>query len=65
MSWNVYATCDGCGAASRTWHNRSGLWRMLSRAGWAKSSNDRTYCPAYRVVAERENRKLREKQRGE
>ena len=60
MSWNVYATCDGCGADSRTWHNRSGLWRILSRGGWTKSSRNRTYCPECRAVAKRENARLRE-----
>lgn len=31
MSWNVYATCDGCGRKSGGRWNRSGLWRIPRR----------------------------------
>ena len=60
MSWNVYAVCDNCGRESGRHWNRSGLWRILSRGGWTKSSGNRTYCPECRAAAKRENRKLRE-----
>lgn len=60
MSWNIFATCDGCGRESGSHWNRSGLWRILRRRGWTKSSRARIYCPDCRAVAERENRKLGE-----